>query len=97
MVVKMMVSGDGENDVPLFEITRDGVHGALVANAAEGLLRWKNSEKLEKVILTTKKHAGGIIEGLKHHFSKFGYTHKSLLNHTLNQTSANGAGEQKQA
>ncbi|EKX38820.1 hypothetical protein GUITHDRAFT_115146 [Guillardia theta CCMP2712] len=83
----MMVSGDGENDVPLFEITRDGVHGALVANAAEGLVRWRNSENLEKVILATRKHAGGIIEGLKHHFAKFGYTHKSLLN----KTSANVA------
>eukprot|EP00961_Rhodomonas_salina_P159431 2147014-Rhodomonas_salina.1 len=35
-----MVSGDGENDIPLFESMAAGTKGALVGNAVAGLRDW---------------------------------------------------------
>jgi len=36
----MMVAGDGENDLPLFEITHSGVRGVIVQNACARLKQW---------------------------------------------------------
>ena len=39
-----MVAGDGENDLPLFEITNMGARGVVVSNACQRLKLWKEKE-----------------------------------------------------
>ena len=63
-----MVSGDGENDVPLFQATRQGFKGTMVGNVCEGLKQWVGKKHRENVFQATKNHAEGILEGLHHHF-----------------------------
>jgi len=71
-----MVSGDGENDIPLFESMAAGTKGALVGNAVAGLRDWVNgSAKVGSYVLAERCHARGILDGLKHHFANLGYTH----------------------
>jgi len=41
---QMMVAGDGENDLPLFEITNMGARGVVVSNACQRLKLWKEKE-----------------------------------------------------
>ena len=64
-----MVAGDGENDVPLFEATRQGFRGALVGNACEGLRGWVQRSPSGKLVHRSASHqALGVLEGLSHHF-----------------------------
>jgi len=68
---RIMVSGDGENDVPLFQATRNGIKGTMVGNVCDGLKNWVHKKPRENVFQATASHAGGILEGLGHHFQYF--------------------------
>jgi len=65
---RIMVSGDGENDVPLFQATRQGFKGTMVGNVCEGLKQWVGKKQRENVYQATRGYAEGILEGLQHHF-----------------------------
>lgn len=44
---KVMVAGDGENDVPLFQATSNGkMKGTMVGNVCQGLLDWVSASAL---------------------------------------------------
>jgi len=70
---KVMVAGDGENDVPLFEATVDGegqgFKGVIVGNAVEGLRTWVGrSPSSHKIHRSLSQQALGVLEGLSIHF-----------------------------
>jgi HAD superfamily hydrolase (TIGR01484 family) len=72
---QIMVAGDGENDLPLFEITKLGARGVIVNNACARLKKWKEAEAPWTVVHAKESNAGGVLEGLWRHFRHFGYTH----------------------
>jgi len=74
---QMMVAGDGENDLPLFEITHTGVRGVVVNNACARLKQWKEKEAPWTVVQAEQGNAGGILEGLWRHFRHHGYSHRA--------------------
>lgn len=66
---QVMVAGDGENDVPLFEATKEGFKGAIVGNAVEGLKSWvQRSPSRNMIHRSMSQQALGVLEGLHHHF-----------------------------
>ena len=70
---RMMVAGDGENDLPLFEATAVGAKGLLVGNACAGLSRaFGEGSGKPNVTAAARDHAYGILDGLFHHFIAFG-------------------------
>jgi hydroxymethylpyrimidine pyrophosphatase-like HAD family hydrolase len=74
---QIMVAGDGENDLPLFEITKLGARGVVVNNACARLKDWKATEGPWTVVVASNSNAGGVLEGLWRHFRHFGYTHRA--------------------
>uniref|UniRef100_A0A7S0W527 Sucrose phosphatase-like domain-containing protein n=1 Tax=Hemiselmis tepida TaxID=464990 RepID=A0A7S0W527_9CRYP len=70
---RVMVAGDGENDVPLFEATVDGTDqgfkGVIVGNAVEGLRTWVGrSPSSHKIHRSLSEQALGVLDGLSIHF-----------------------------
>lgn len=71
---RVMVAGDGENDVPLFEATigtggSTGFKGTIVGNAVEGLRSWVDrSPSGPKIHRSMSQQALGVLEGLERHF-----------------------------
>lgn len=71
---RVMVAGDGENDVPLFEATigagaSKGFKGTIVGNAVEGLRSWVDrSPSGPKIHRSMSQQALGVLEGLERHF-----------------------------
>ena len=76
-VEQIMVAGDGENDLPLFEISKVGARGVIVSNACARLKAWSVEEGGVSVVTANASNAGGILEGLLHHFKHLGYTHRA--------------------
>jgi len=74
---QIMVAGDGDNDLPLFEITNAGAQGVIVSNACARLKAWQLAEAPATVILANASNAGGVLEGMLHHFRHLGYTHRA--------------------
>ena len=74
---QMMVAGDGENDLPLFEITSAGAQGVIVQNACARLKEWKRAEAPSWVVVAEASNAGGVLEGLYTHFHHLGYHHRA--------------------
>jgi len=73
---RVMVAGDGENDVPLFEAMREGFKGAIVGNACDGLRAWvQRSPSGRLVHRSMSSQALGVLEGLSHHFPKPPHEH----------------------
>eukprot|EP00250_Pteridium_aquilinum_P007282 c17033_g1_i1 orf=244-1737(-) len=61
----VLVCGDSGNDIDLFTV--DGVHGVIVSNAQEELVKWHQSHGLiAKVLRASRRCAGGIMEALQH-------------------------------
>lgn len=61
----VLVCGDSGNDIDLFTV--DGVHGVIVSNAQEELVKWHKSHGSgTKVFNASQRCAGGIIEALEH-------------------------------
>lgn len=68
---RVMVAGDGENDVPLFETTKEGFKGTIVGNAVEGLRSWVERSPSRRMIhRSLSQQALGVLEGLETHFPK---------------------------
>ena len=66
---RVMVAGDGENDVPLFEATKQGFKGAIVGNACDGLQSWvQRSPSGNLIYRSSSCEALGVLEGLHPHF-----------------------------
>ena len=75
---QVMVAGDGENDLPLFEITKFGARGVLVSNACARLKNiLRGSDAPPTVKQASECNAGGVLEGLASHFRHLGYTHRA--------------------
>jgi len=74
---QMLVAGDGENDLPLFEITKAGARGVIVNNACARLKEWKRDEAPSTVVVANASNAGGVLEGLHTHFHDLGYHHRA--------------------
>lgn len=68
---RVVVAGDGANDVPLFEATAIGVKGVVVGSSKE-LRSWVEVELAEGVYIAQRKCAYGLLEGLNHHHRRSG-------------------------
>lgn len=76
----VLVCGDSGNDIDLFSV--QGVHGVIVSNAQEELVRWHQLHGSNaNIFRASQRCAGGIIEALQH----FRFGHQLLLGEKKNQ------------